>query len=421
MRNEYKIIFGLLLSATLFACTDGGHDGNPNGAICYENGDCASNNCVSGVCLDKTGKSGGIANGLACSFNADCASNNCVNKVCRVSTWKEQGTKTPNGEACTSNDECESGNCFEGKVCRASTWKDPGTKTPNGEACTSNDECESGNCFEGKVCRTKSWTGEGTKGVLGYPCTLNSECQSKVCVNNVCTDHGSGKLSNNTSGIGSAADGAACTKNAQCESGLCYNGKCSNDCQIVGCVESYYVCRSNKCIPVETVGGECTENSDCGLGHFCCNGFCGANKCEVGIICSYQTSCNGYCNNSNYCSCNETAECGNNMYCDYDSSWGQICYPKKQLNSECSEDYECIDGLYCNGYKCVQKLENDDVCFRVGHCKSGYCENTDGKPCASYDSCYCKPPLDNGKTCKYDSNCKSNYCKPSTSTCEDRW
>ena len=303
------------------------------------------------------------------------------------------------------------------KVCQAK-GASSGEKRPNGSACATNAACESGNCVN-KVCQAQGISGHG---VLGAPCKLNSECASNVCVNGVCTDRGNGKLSSNSSGLGSLAAGASCTKNAQCESGLCYNGKCSNDCERVGCAEAYYVCRANKCIPVETIGGECSLNEDCSIGYFCCNGFCSANKCEVGISCSYtDTRCNGYCSWSDYCTCDENAECGNNMYCGHDSSWGQVCYPKKQLNANCDENAECIDGLFCENYKCTQKRDLEELCRYAYQCTSGYCEDSNTKKaCTSYSSCYCQPALANGKACKEDSNCQSKYCKPSTGTCENR-
>ena len=414
--RNYGTLFAAMFA--LSGCTDL----TPNGEACDVNADCESNHCVDHVCRVKTWKSQKTQNGDACIKSEDCESNNCVKNVCRVITWKEgDSAGIANGLACAQNEDCASNNCVSG-VCRVSTWKESG-KTPNGKACTSDSECESGNCYEGKVCRAATWNPGGSNGkTAGSACSLNSECASRVCVSGACADTGSGKFSSNKTGLGSTATGGSCTRNAQCESGLCDNGICSDDCARLGCAEAYYVCRANKCIPVESQGTECTLNEDCGIGYFCCNGFCSENKCEVGISCeSSDTRCNNGCGSHDYCTCSGDTECGNNMYCGYDSSWGNVCYPKKQVNASCSSNSQCADGLYCSS-KCVLKKDLDESCSQSYECASGLCVSNKDELCDWYYwyDCYCKPPRENGEKCMLDSNCKSGYCKPSTSTCESR-
>lgn len=331
-----------------------------------------------------------------------------------------------NGDGCTSNEECQSQNC-DGGICYAPGDSASSGKIPNGDACTSDDQCISGNCYEGKVCRTPNWGGGGDPSdssgsePAGSVCTLNAQCKSKICVGGRCADRDNTGIGDNGSGLGHTAVDQSCSENRDCESGLCVDGKCSNSCALLGCREAYTVCRHDKCIPVSTIGQECSTSADCAFGKTCCNGFCSSNSCEVGISCEKEMgSCINSCRMTSWgdvCGCSVHEECGENYFCDslygngFDTT--QLCVKQKSKGGKCKVDEQCLSQFYCDGYSCQIRLELDEQCLNHRMCQSGACYKGDqpynlSRPYNKDGICVEAQPA--GVSCDEDGNCQSGRC-----------
>ena len=433
-----KRTFGLVVLSAVFAVWMGCSDetkhvtiGGMNGDGCTSNEECQSQNCDGGICYapGDSASSGKIPNGDACTSDDQCISGNCYEgKVCRTPNWGGGGKPSAGlGDDCTKDSECKTGNCKDGH-CLESGESSGSDKIPNGDACTSDDQCISGNCYEGKVCRTPNWGGGGDPSdssgsePAGSVCTLNAQCKSKICVGGKCADRDSTGIGDNGSGLGHSAVDQSCSENRDCESGLCVDGKCSNACALLGCREAYTVCRHDKCIPVSTIGQECSTSGDCAVGKTCCNGFCSSNSCEVGISCEKEfgsciNSCRMRTSWGDVCGCSVHEECGENYFCDnqygngFDATY--LCVKQKSKGGKCRVDEQCLSQFYCDGYSCQIRLELDEQCLNHRMCKSGACYKGDqpyneSRPYDKDGICVEAQPA--GVSCDEDGNCQSGRC-----------
>ena len=238
----------------------------------------------------------------------------------------------------------------------------------NGHDCSKDSECLSGNCYNNTICRAKNWDPSMINGAEdGRPCETNKGCLNNLCVNNICSSSTSVELNvtnnsisgNNQVGLGNKLAGDTCSKSTECESGLCLDHACSDDCRTYGCNLPYYVCRYDKCIPVETIGSECQKSSDCPVGRTCCNGFCNTTRCEVGIACESRRDGDTW-------GLTRFSECANK--CNLSSNWGGIC--------TCDSDAQCGDDYYCEeygSYLCLEKKPEGASCTRNAECKLNSC------------------------------------------------
>lgn len=170
-----------------------------NGQNCSQGGDCHSNFCPNGVCVD------------TCSENTDCTGSQCM--------WQDfapdlyigacngpLGTGA-NGAFCSADSDCRSGVCYGSGTC--------------GDVCGSTADCPNGN-----VC-----------GLVNYSiCTLQFiDCFEwapnfvKACVQSA---HGNG------------ATGVSCSDGDDCRSGLCYTtvNQCTDTCSRDSDCPSTHVC-----------------------------------------------------------------------------------------------------------------------------------------------------------------------------------
>lgn len=143
------------------ACPDGGLCDKTQGALCANNGECASGFCADGVCCTNTcvgpcrscnqPSATGVCQGYAAGTDpeAECGSASSCNGVgaCGPSVSPD----LPNGQLCTAGSQCRSGHCTDG-VCCDSACSDPcqtcGTgvcqsvkKADDVPECTGNSTC----------------------------------------------------------------------------------------------------------------------------------------------------------------------------------------------------------------------------------------------------------------------------------------
>jgi hypothetical protein len=264
----------LVASSTDFADGGGGdacqvasmpHACLPNGGGCKENGDCCSQRCDTGVCLE-AGTCGGpgagckvrgdccsgrcepiagaltclnycAADGLSCSRAFDCCSMACNGGTCggRLCLGEGENGCTDDASCCSgtcdqvlhrcassppckgSLQECEgtgTGGCCSG-VCSAPNDGrcdfGPGPCRPMGTFCLVDTDCCRGTC-SGRVCTAPCLQD-------GEACTSGADCCGKVCTG-----------SPQKCGQQCKALGIACTDDAQCCSGQCIEGQCANLC-----------------------------------------------------------------------------------------------------------------------------------------------------------------------------------------------
>jgi|GEM_PF-2585473 len=166
-------------------------------------------------------------------------------------------------KSCTDNDDCASGNC-EADVCM------PCIKNCSGMLCDNDGQCcDSGNCINN----------ECSNGGTGCACSNNDDCLSANCYDDYCATclapsmlcSDSQQCCDNTSCIDGSCqtcggyDSCACSENSECNNGNCYGGICQH------CIGKGEACSDN---------GECC-NSDCR------DGFCDG---STNMVISHATS-----------------------------------------------------------------------------------------------------------------------------------
>jgi hypothetical protein len=264
-------VFGFVVAASFFPCTDGVKDGSESDV------DCGGNLCDP------------CANGKQCAIDEDCSSGFCGNGVCMTPTCTDHikngnetdvdcggGTCGPCqvGKVCALNSDCVSGLCQNG-VCQSGTLL-------NGQACASGAQCASGFCADGVCCNTScsgicmactaAKKGSGSDGTCGpvqagtdpdnecaLACNGAGACQGcpagqSLC-GTVCADFSTDV--NNCGGCGRA-----------CPTGdVCINGACT-------CPAGHTIC-NGKCINTSTDINNCGAcGQACPAGKSCVNGLC---------------------------------------------------------------------------------------------------------------------------------------------------
>lgn len=234
---------------------------------------------------------------ITCSADEDCASNNCVDGVCQAPTCSD-GVKNqfetavdcggPNCEAC----EAEAGKaCSDGSdcpgpefACQTVQGTQQCVETP--ASCSNGEQngAETGVDCGGPACQGCS---------IGGQCQSNQDCQSGLCKNNTCkapscsdgvknqgegdVDCGQVCTTEKLCDIGDTCDtGADCTsKNCNDDTGICEAASCTNDkqdgdetdvdCGGATCVDQGYTCSNDE---------RCERDADCATGFCADDGTC---------------------------------------------------------------------------------------------------------------------------------------------------
>jgi hypothetical protein len=413
--------------------------------LCESDSDCASENCVLGLCVpsiycgDGTCGAGGVAvlgvercgNGNSgdtcqpdcgkceigglCDFDNDCRVGRCdrvtaacvprcgdgtcsVGEVCggvdSGLTCMSDCGRCPDGVPCTDNGTCSSHYCAG--VC---------TSNPCGNGRCDNipfvETCGAGN--SGPECQQDcgKCTGVAT-------CNSNDDCVSNSCVGGFCETCGDGVCTAVVESCGNGDNGLACERDC---------GKCPD---FTPCLE-HGDCASNYCLGLcqrDPCGdGQCiwlpgVEMCGSGNGDGVCEGDCG--RCEWGGL------------------CDEDADCYSSNCVEF------LCGAPKR---NCGDGY-CVDivgielcGEGNSGDTCETdcgKCWTGAICDRDGDCEQGNCLNVDeGWPgfCAGCGDGQCTPILENcgrgtspgvcqrdcglcgvAGFCDSDSDCRSNNC-----------
>lgn len=260
-------------------CDGGGACKKGVGDSCMNGTECASNNCVDGVC---------------CSTSCSGPANAC--KACSMAkTGQADGTCANITSGSDPDSECPGATTCNGGSCN---------QIANGDACTLVDgsECASGSCVDGVCCNSacagtcqacsNAKTGQAN-GVCN-PVTVGTDPDSE-CTGNGGTDVCAG------AGICKQALGTSCgNSNSLCATGFCTDGvccasACGATCQ--ACTMALTGQTDGTCAFVtpntESTPGDCSGNQACnaaglckgGTGDTCAvNGDCASNMC-VSLVC----------------------------------------------------------------------------------------------------------------------------------------
>lgn len=260
------------------------------GGSCTLPGDCCSQTCSNGACINANGLLGCRADSDVCTSGADCCTGQCAlaqgasSGTCVPLSSFGAGTCTIDGEPCTSSDACCSRLCADipggGKACQA----DSGCHLL-GNLCDSDSTCCGG-------------AGTGSLGAGNVTCSLvvGSNPSVGTCSNpNGCDPQGDvcGILSGRHDCCGCPAPSVNCCKDDgsgvfRCHGGgtlQCPNGYDASDpacCVAAGqvCTFSHECCGGTPCLPDGTgvlrcaaasssAGGLCTTSADCSNGLQC--------------------------------------------------------------------------------------------------------------------------------------------------------
>jgi N-acetylneuraminic acid mutarotase len=295
------------------------------GGACTGSGECASKNCVDGVCCDSAcGPDPCLACAKAKGATADGTCTGLTGPVCTdgnpctVAATCMAGTCTAKTSvACTTLDPCHPGACDPSSgVCKFPAAPD-GTLCDDHDACTQSDTCQGGVCVgavpvvcqamdacHDAVCDPQSGACVQPKRPDGTPCddhnacTQNDACLMGACVGGtavVCVPqdvcHAAGVCDPQTgctnpvlpscgmpppSAPGLLSEGEVCSSDAACTSGHCARGVCCDS----ACTETCFSCA------LPGARGKCTAepegidlNGDCGVGPNCVSTCGGDGTC----------------------------------------------------------------------------------------------------------------------------------------------
>ena len=376
--------------------------GAPNGESCLSDGDCQS-----GHCKKAPGAPFGFGVCNECLADAHCDAG--AHEVCKVTG--DVGTckvAVDYGAPCWSDSDCWAGSCDDGHC------------SDDGNPCGADADCGSGHCnLVADVCQACVATADCPAGqwckhdaeTVGYcldtkgggePCEDGTECDTGACNPNALLGYGfcawctadlqcdADEFCNDSQWYWSCQTlgwfGASCSADEPCNPALgLYCGskgqciECSTD---AGCPGAD-VCYNSKCVPPVSLGGTCSEHSDCASGH--CWGLTASEKDGTCVECWTDNHCPGteYCSNDGLVckpkiATGSSAVCLSNNHCMSGHCDKEGLDPNKWRCVECADDGDCADGdTYCetSGINdCVDHKGLFESCSGHNECTTGYCQ-----------------------------------------------
>ncbi|MGZ3451659.1 MAG: kelch repeat-containing protein [Polyangiales bacterium] len=299
---------------------------------------------------------GGII-GVACTAGWECASGNCVDGVC-----------------------CTTASCPFAAVCNTALKNGTCAKN-NGLACSADGECATGQCADGYCCdKACDGTCEACdlpakvgicSPVLGPPRGTRGACPGSTDPYCGVRCDGMDRTACHAPGAAASCGVNGCTGGIETHASTCdASGKCGDvaksclgfACGATACKTSCtlatdcvagYTCKSGACVPVDGLGTTCKTSSECSSG-FCTDGVCcGVALCPLGSSCATDGS-KGVCRKERGTACTSDPECGSN---------------------------HCVDGVCCDS-ACDGQCEACDVDGKLGSCIG-----VAGKPHGSRPAC----------------------------------
>ncbi|MBI3178717.1 MAG: DUF1566 domain-containing protein, partial [Deltaproteobacteria bacterium] len=388
------------------------------GKQCEQDGDCKSNACYEGQCVEMANSDG---KQQPWETDVDCGGKNPYK--CKL----DKGCKKSSD--CEYNAPCTSALAGDSKVC---SLCDKNGLLDGWEADVDcGAQCASGKgSFE--LCKLGQKCGSSADCATGYQTTFQGQ---QITVDGVACNGGKCALScfNGQWDEKTEADldcggkcKAKCGKDklckvgGDCESGGCLAGKCAGKCQNSlkdegeGGIDCGGTC-STLCLK----GMTCSEDANCTTGQ-CIKGVCGIDTCkdkqlspgETDIDCGGPT-CSQKCALDSSCKADKDCSTG---WCDGQKCVATSCTDKKQSGGEsdidcggpCKDTAACALGKKCKaGGDCAEKL-----CSAVGFCVDSTCKDLIMSSSETDVDCGgpCNAKCTTGKGCKSGADCDSKYC-----------
>ncbi|MEZ4307003.1 MAG: hypothetical protein R3F14_03000 [Polyangiaceae bacterium] len=397
-----------------------------NGTACAANNECASNNCVDGVCCNTSCTS--VCQACTAAKKGSGADGTCGSIAAGTDPDSECGGAAscsgsascalfPNGTACAASNECAAGNCVEGVCCNTSCtagcqsclaakkgsgsdgtcgnilsgtdpdMECPGAqvcngsglcKLPNGSMCAAGTDCLSTFCADGVCCNT---TCTGTC----QACTMakkgsgvDGTCGSILAGTDPDNECGGAAACNGSTSCALFANGTTCQIGAECLSGNCVDGVCCSS----ACNGNCQACTAAK--KGSGTDGTCGSilsgndpDNEC-TGTQVCNGS-GLCKTPVGDACAAAADCiTNFCADGVCCNTSCTGTCQACTMAKKGSGPDGTC---GNIAVGTDPDAECFGAIACNGSGACALLANGSACVLNAECQStfcvdGYCCNT---------------------------------------------
>lgn len=297
---------------------------------CATEVDCVSTSfCDAGACVPRTPTGG------PCTLGAQCATFNCVDGVCC--------DKSCSGQCDTCNQPGSVGTCVfrdagAGGNPTCSPYACTGATALCPTRCTTNTDCGLNfRCADAGMCRPSLG--------VGAACAVNSDCGQRGCVDGVCCSTpcaDSCDACNLPGSVGTcAASPAGIIGSPSCSPYLCQGAStCPASCSAHSQCGSDFFCSDGGCVDKTPKGTPCTSSSTCASG-FCADGFCCGTACTSG--CNVCDVTPGTCT-----PIAEGAE-GTPSCAPYLCAAGGKCY------GTCTSNSHCVSPNFCSGGFCTSK------------------------------------------------------------------
>lgn len=426
-------------------CESGQCGPKVQGTPCGGDGECATGNCVDGVCCDQpVGSCSGCKQcnlasslGLCTSVpkgqdpHSTCAQNDAT---CVAGGCSGAGQCQPSASSVTCNSSCSGGNQWTTRKCDGAT-SGACPATTGTVSCPSNLKCADGvscaancttngdsDCITGYYCGGSNCS---PKKDLGQMCSGGNECLSSNCVDGVCcetscdgqcqacdipTGTGLGHCQTLTSGQPHG------TRTACVGTGTC-KGSCDG-ASPTACTMPTIQCADQKCM-----GSTLTQAAFCDGA-----GGCPAQtmvSCSPAVCNTMMTACVGSCTGDGECA--GTAFCClSGMPCFQTVSSQNQCITKLAVGGKCSGNAQCDNGNCVDGYCCDAACNGKcQACDIAGGTGVGHCQTvTTGQPHGARGACsgtgVCQGTCDGSSStaCGFSSStqCSAQSCTGTTLT-----
>jgi hypothetical protein len=377
-----------------YSCIGGFCQKKANGTTCARSYECATGNCVDGVCCvsascpdcqscNLPGQAGTCRNVAANSADGNCTGS-CPSPTSAAGLCDGAGTCKPptpcaTGYACTagicvtsctSNADCAADYaCAAGGACKLAT----------GQACGGSGECASGSCVDGICCSSASCavcSACNVAGQLGTCAPVAAGVADGPCVAS-CVGAQLGGLCD---GNGNCQPAAACPNGYLCNTST----QCATSCT-TSCASGYY-CAANVCVVQKANGTACADGGECSTGQCVDGACCGSPSCADCSACNVaghagacypvaagtaDGACIGLCpagSNQTTGLCDGAGTCRTAAACP----GGNLCGANDLCATDCSS-VGCSSGYYCAGTTCTALKTNGAACAADVECQHGHC------------------------------------------------
>ena len=377
-----------------FACAPNGSCKRAAGQACGGQGECASGNCVDGVCCasasctdclscNVTGHEGACFPVSASTADGACVAT-CVGSqlsgLCDGTGTCRLAAACPGGYLCNNSTQCAvscTTSCASGYYCAS------GACAPvkaNGQTCATGGECSSGHCVDGFCCGSASCTDCLSCNVGGHQGTcfpVAAGAADGVCVAS-CVGS---QLSGLCDGNGTCRPAAACPGGYLCNTN---NTQCAASCT-TSCAAGFY-CAGSACVPIKANGLACASGAECSTGQ-CVDGFCCASaSCDPCLSCNvggHEGTCfpvaAGAADGACVAQCpaggnQESGLCDGSGACRKASACpgGNLCGTNNQCSADCTT-VGCTAGFYCSTTTCLPLKADGSACGGPSECTHGQC------------------------------------------------